>query len=158
VTHKHRLIYPASFDTVGPVIQQLPDFLAETKYENITDNSKTALQKAFNTDLPGFVWFPSQPERFAYFQQVMTVQRKGATTWLSAFPFKQELGHFDGSTALVDIGGGFGHQCIILKEAFPELAGKLILQDLPQTLAYVPPISGVEIATHNFFELQVVKG
>jgi demethylsterigmatocystin 6-O-methyltransferase len=77
-----------SFDTVGPVLQQLPDFLAETKYENITENDKTSLQKAFNTDLPGFIWFPNQPQRFGYFQQVMTVQRAGAVSWLSAFPFK----------------------------------------------------------------------
>ncbi|KAF7891330.1 uncharacterized protein EAF02_001655 [Botrytis sinoallii] len=62
------------FDTVGPVLQQLPDFLAETKYRDITDNSKTAVQPAFKTDLPGFIWFPNQPQRFGYFQQVMTVR------------------------------------------------------------------------------------
>ena len=124
----------------------------------MTENGKTALQKAFSTELPGFIWFPSQPQRFGYFQQVMTVQRAGAITWLSAFPFKQELGDFDGENVLVDIGGGFGHQCTALIEAFPELSGKLVLQDLPQTLAMVPPIDGVEIIVHNFFEPQVIKG
>jgi len=88
----------------------------------------------------------------------MTVQRAGAVTWLSAFPFKEELGSFQEKSVFVDVGGGFGHQCIAVKEAFPELAGKLILQDLPQTLAHVPAIDGVEIIVHNFFEPQVVKG
>ena len=88
----------------------------------------------------------------------MTVQRAGAVSWLSAFPFKQELGNFQGNTVLVDIGGGFGHQCIAVKEAFPELAGKLILQDLPQTFAFVGKIEGVEVIEHNFFEPQPVKG
>ncbi|THV52662.1 hypothetical protein BGAL_0073g00370 [Botrytis galanthina] len=145
------------FDTVGPVLQQLPDFLAETKYQDITDNSKTALQPAFNTDLPGFIWFPNQPQRFGYFQQVMTVQRAGAVTWLSAFPFRQELGEFQQKPVFVDIGGGFGHQCILVKETFPELSGKLVLQDLPQTLEHVAKIDGVEIVVHNFFEPQVIK-
>ncbi|KAF7950184.1 hypothetical protein EAE96_007475 [Botrytis aclada] len=145
------------FDTVGPVLQQLPDFLAETKYQDINHNSKTALQPAFNTDLPGFIWFPNQPQRFGYSQQVMTVQRAGAVTWLSAFPSRQELGDFQNKPVFVDIGGGFGHQCILVKETFPELSGKLVLQDLPQTLEHVPEIDGVETIVHNFFEPQVIK-
>jgi demethylsterigmatocystin 6-O-methyltransferase len=88
----------------------------------------------------------------------MTVQRAGAPTWLSSFPFKEELGNFKDGTVLVDIGGGFGHQCMAIKETFPELSGKLVLQDLPQTLAHVPAIDGVEVQVHNFFEPQVVKG
>ncbi|PQE30043.1 hypothetical protein CJF32_00009466 [Rutstroemia sp. NJR-2017a WRK4] len=146
------------FDTAGPVLQQLPDFLAETKYENITDNSKTALQRAFNTDLPGFIWFPNQPQRFGHFQQVMTVQRAGATTWLSAFPFQEQLGDFQGNTVFVDVGGGFGHECVAVREKFPELARRLVLQDLPQTLSHVPVLDGVEVIAHNFFEPQVIKG
>lgn len=147
-----------SFDTIGPVLQQLPDFLAETKYADITQNDKTALQKAFNTELPGFIWFPNQPERFKHFQQVMTVQRAGAVSWLSAFPFKEELGEFQGETVFVDVGGGFGHQSLSVRRAFPDVKGKIVLEDLSQTLAHVPPMDDIEIMPHNFFEPQVVKG
>jgi demethylsterigmatocystin 6-O-methyltransferase len=136
----------------------LPDFLQETKYAAITDNTKTPLQKAFNTELPGFVWFPNQPKLFEYFQRFMTVQRDGAVSWLSVFPFKKLLEDFHGKTAFVDIGGGFGHQCLAVKETFPELTGKLVLQDLPQTLQHVPSLDGVEVAVHNFFEPEPVKG
>ncbi|TVY73381.1 Demethylsterigmatocystin 6-O-methyltransferase [Lachnellula suecica] len=146
------------FDTVGPILQQLPDFVAEHKYHDITDNGKTAVQKAFNTELPGFIWFPNQPERFAYFQQCMTVLRTGVPTWLSAFDLNEELGDFRDKPVFVDVGGGFGHQCIAVKEAFPDLPGRLILQDSPQTLSHVPVIDGVDIIEHNFFEPQVVKG
>ncbi|PCG99020.1 O-methyltransferase, family 2 [Penicillium occitanis (nom. inval.)] len=145
------------FDTIGPVLQQLPDFLAETKYADITQNDKTALQKAFNTELPGFIWFPNQAERFGHFQQVMTVQRAGAVSWLSAFPFKEELGDFQGETVFVDVGGGFGHQSLSVRGAFPDVKGKIVLQDLPQTLQFVPPMDDVEVMPHNFFEPQVVK-
>lgn len=152
-----KLILP-SFDTIGPVLQELPDFLAETKYADITQNDKTALQKAFNTELPGFIWFPNQAERFGHFQQVMTVQRAGAVSWLSAFPFKEELGDFQGETVFVDVGGGFGHQSLSVKGAFPDVKGKIVLQDLPQTLQFVPPMDDIEVMPHNFFEPQVVKG
>ena len=122
--------YPTSFDTVGPVFQELPDYLAETKYNNITDNGKTVIQKAYNMDLPGFVWFPSQPKRFAYFQQVMTVQRAGALDWPSVFPVEKEISGWSANSdkaLLVDVGGGFGHQCLAFRAKYPELPGRLIL-------------------------------
>lgn len=143
---------------MGTTTQQLPDFLKETKYQNITESNKTVFNKAFNTDLPAFVWLPSQPERFANFQKVMTVQRAGAPGFLSAFQFKKELGDFQDKPVFVDVGGGFGHQAMAVKRKFPELSGKLILQDLPQTLQLVPAIDGIEVMVHNFFEPQVVKG
>ncbi|KUJ08091.1 o-methyltransferase-like protein [Mollisia scopiformis] len=146
-----------TFDTVGPPMAALPDFLIDTKYAAITDNTKTPFQKAFNTELPAFIWFPGQPKLFEHFQRFMTVQRAGAVSWLSVFPFKSLLGDFHGKTAFVYVGGGFGHQCIAIKETFPELSGKLELQDLPQTLQHVPSIDGVSVVVHNFFEPQPSK-
>ena len=150
-----------SFDTVGPIFQELPDYLAETKYKNITDNSQTVIQKAYNTDLPGFIWFPSQPKRFAYFQQVMTVQRAGALDWLTVFPIEKEVGTWTAEpnkALFVDVGGGFGHQCLAFKAKYPKLRGRVILQDIPQTLEHVQQIEGVEIMVQNFFEPQAIKG
>jgi demethylsterigmatocystin 6-O-methyltransferase len=68
------------------------------------------------------------------------------------------LGDFQGETVFVDVGGGFGHQCIAVKETFPELSGKIELQDLSQTLQHVPSIDGVKVVEHNFFEPQIAKG
>ena len=153
--------YSVSFDTVGPVFQELPDYLAETKYSNITDNGKTVIQKAYKMNLPGFVWFPSQPKRFAYFQQVMTVQRAGALDWLSIYPVEQEIGAWSASpnkALLVDVGGGFGHQCLAFRARYPKLLGRVILQDIPQTLEHVQPMESVEKMVQNFFEPQVIKG
>ncbi|KAK3390367.1 S-adenosyl-L-methionine-dependent methyltransferase [Podospora didyma] len=147
------------FDNCGPVFQAFPDFLKETKYADVTDASKTAFQKAFPTDLPAFMWLPSQPERFASLQQVMTVHFAAGVPWFAVFPLEKELGTgFE--TALVDVGGGFGHQVGALAGVFPALQGKLVLQDLPQTVAMLPPggLPGVDVQVHNFFEEQPVKG
>lgn len=153
--------FSLSFDTVGPIFLELPNYLAETKYKNITDNGKTVIQKAYNIDLPGFIWFPSQPKRFAYFQQVMTVQRAGAPDWLSVFPVEKEVGSWSAQpykALFVDIDGGFGHQCLAFRAKYPKLPGRMVLQDIPQTLEHVPPIEGVEVMVQNFFEPQAIKG
>ena len=90
----------------------------------------------------------------------MAVQRS-PTTWLSVFPLAQELARWKPSpeqAVFVDIGGGFGHQCQALKGANPDLKGRIILQELPQTLEHVPPLEGIETQVYNFFEPQPVKG
>ena len=151
------------FDNCGPVFQALPAFLAETKYQDINDTTKTAFQKAFPTDLPAFQWLPTQPDRFGPLQQAMTVQGALGVPWFTVFPFENELGTFPGPHIFVDVGGGFGHQCAALKTRFPHLQGKLVLQDLPQTLDHLPPPfasqrDGVQLLAHNFFEPQPIEG
>lgn len=65
-TRSHR------FDNCGPAIQAFPSFLAETNYQDITNNTKTPFQKGFNTDLNCFQWLSQQPKQFRALQQVMT--------------------------------------------------------------------------------------
>ena len=89
------------------------------------------------------------------------VQRAGALDWLSVFPVEKEVGAWSAEpdkALFVDIGGSFGHQCIAFKARYPKLPGRIILQDIPQTLEHVKPIEGVEIMVQNFFEPQVIKG
>jgi demethylsterigmatocystin 6-O-methyltransferase len=147
------------FDNVGPCLQAFPAFLAETKYQDVTNATNTAFQRAFHTDLPAFMWLPTQPDRFGPLQQVMTVQGAAGKPWFSVFPFEKELGGFSGPHAFVDVGGGFGHQCLALLAAFPALRGKVVLQELPQTLEQLPfKLEDVEPMVHNFFQPQPVKG
>lgn len=145
------------FDNISSVLQVLPDFLAERKYQDIDDSAVTAAQKAFDTPLPIFDWIPSQPERFQNFQMTMTVQPRGAP-WFSAFPFKEELGSFTGDVVFVDIGGGFGHQSAQLVGAHPELRDKVVLEDLSDTLDRGSPTEGVKSIAHDFFNEQPIKG
>lgn len=155
-TPGHRGHIYHSFDNIGPVLQALPEFLAENKYQDINSAAHTAAQKAFDTPLPMFAWLPSQPKRFEPLQQTMTIQPRGAP-WFTVFPFKEQLGSFRGETVLVDVGGGFGHQCLELLGAFPELKDKLVLQELEQTLAHAPPLDGINTEVHDFFTPETVK-
>ncbi len=62
------------------------------------------------------------------------------------------------SPVFVDVGGGFGHQCARLTGRFPELKGRVVLQDRAETIQIAPPIKGVTAMAHEFFMPQVVKG
>ena len=147
------------FDNRGPIMQALPDFLAETNYQDINESTNTPFQKAFSTDLPLFVWLQGQPQRLAYAQQLMSVKDADVVPWFSVFPFEKELGSFAGPHVFFDIGGGFGQQCTKLITSFPQLKGRVVLQDLSKTFAVNPSqLEGVETMAHDFFDPQPVKG
>ena len=139
--------------------QKLPDFLEETKYQNITDNMHTVLQPAWKTDVPAFIWFQQNPQRFEYFNQYMTTQRQGLPTWLSVYPVSEETkGWSPEKPVFVDVGGGFGHQCAALRAHYPELPGRIILQDLPHATEHAIAMENVEVMVHDFFQPQPIKG
>lgn len=89
----------------------------------------------------------------------MTAQRVGMPTWLDVYPVKDETSTWDPQKpVLVDVGGGFGHQCAALQAQYPDLKGEIVLQDLPQTLAHAMPLPNVKVMEHDFFKPQPVKG
>lgn len=58
----------------------------------------------------------------------------------------------------VDVGGGYGQRSIALKKDFPELSGKILVQDLPMFIDTAPTVDGIEFKAHDFFTEQPVKG
>ena len=83
--------------------------------------------------------------------------------WLSVFPIDELLASpaQDPSRVLfVDIGGGMGHQCMRFREQYPDLPGRVVLQDIPQSIARVPkPMPhGIEAMPHSFDDAQPIKG
>lgn len=106
-----------------------------------------------STDLDFFPWAKQNPEKLAWFQKLMSVPRDG--DWFDVFPFSNdcapERAHF------VDIGGSIGHQCRRLKAKYPDLLGRVICQDLEETIKAAPPNDGVEMMPHDFFTPEPVK-
>ena len=92
----------------------------------------------------------------------MAGQREGRANWLDFFPFEEHiLKVFKGgedSVMLVDVGGTRGHEIQAIKERHPSLPGRLILQDLPDTVAQALPVQGMQSMAHDFFNPQPVKG
>lgn len=79
---------------------------------------------------------------------------------LGMYPFGEELAgvpNTDTRPLLVDIGGGRGQSLIQIKEKWPALQGKLILQDRPTVLDSFPELPEIEKMPHDFFTEQPVK-
>jgi len=138
----------------------LPRFLRETKYQNPTDSTHTAWHLAYNTDEQPFAWLKNHPEYLGWFATWMTAFHEGQTPWLEIFPFEQELcdGLKPSTPVFVDVGGGVGHQCLALKQKFPNLPGRVILQDLEENIQAALVTEGVENTVHDFFTPQPIKG
>ncbi|KAI0389492.1 S-adenosyl-L-methionine-dependent methyltransferase [Xylariaceae sp. FL0594] len=154
------------FETIAPQYQAIPRFLKKTGYKNPTDSKHTVLQEAFQTDLTAWEWLATQPEKLQYFNDFMALRRKTELSWLSVYPGREELGR-SGWEALsadtaravyVNIGGGIGHQCAEFKKKYPDVPGRVVLQDLGPSIAKAWSTPGVENMVHDFFNEQPVKG
>ncbi|KAJ8121313.1 hypothetical protein ONZ43_g2200 [Nemania bipapillata] len=142
-----------------PCLQEIPDFLSATGYTNPTNVLHSAFQIAHKTDKPAYVWAIEQPKLMADFNLWMTEQHLGSRTWLDVFDFSS---HAQGSSAdtllLVDIGGGLGQQCALLKKKHAKIPGRVVLQDQPFVLPHAISVDGMETQAHDFWTEQPLKG
>lgn len=92
--------------------------------------------------------------------QWVHLSRAGLPTWLDTFPFEEVVAQkSDKNTVLfVDVGSALGHQSILLRERFPNLPGRVIIQDTPQVIGMMKPSHEIELQIYNFFTPQPVKG
>lgn len=142
-----------------PVSQVLPRYLKEHKYQDITDSKDLPFQLALNTTLTPFEWLKRDPAQMKALGHVMVLD--AVQSWVEDCPVKKWIGSFeakDESALLVDVGGGFGQHSVFFKKKFPHLPGRLIVQDVPSTLAHAPKVEGIEFAVHDFFTEQPVRG
>ena len=59
---------------------------------------------------------------------------------------------------LVDVGGGYGHEIQEIKKKYPDLPGRMILQDLPETINQITAPLNTEAMAYNFFTPQLIRG
>ncbi|KAJ8062109.1 hypothetical protein OCU04_008670 [Sclerotinia nivalis] len=147
------------FGTVGPQYLALPLFLKKTSYQNPTNELHTAFQDAWETPLHAFAWFGEHPDHLAPFNDYMALRREPQLSWLTVYPVGEEVQDISPQRPLyVNVGGGVGHQCAQFKERYPDVPGRVILQDLPHSIAEALKTPGVENLVHNFFDPQPIKG
>ncbi|KAI0554401.1 S-adenosyl-L-methionine-dependent methyltransferase [Xylaria curta] len=147
------------FGSASPQFQQVPALLKNTGYLNPVDETHTAFHEAWNTSLNPFAWFENQPVLQNYFNQYMATRARPEDSWLQVYPvLKETAGCPPERPLFVNIGGGVGHQCAQFKEKYPELLGRVVVQDLPYSIAEALPTPGVEAMIHDFFEPQPIRG
>lgn len=124
----------------GPFMHALPAFLRENGYRNPLDPKDSPFQKGHRTELSTFEWLRENPEVSKLFFDMMPVQRAGQVGWMqqpslvehlsSTYLYLTDREVKDRRAVFVDVGGGAGHQCVALREAFPNMSGRVVLQDL----------------------------
>ena len=109
----------------------------------------------------------AHPEDAKWTFRYMEAHKAAAPTWMDgSVPISDfELSGADiekGRVMAVDVGGGAGHQMLALRRAFPELKGRLVVQDvalmIDQVDREVAEASGLEPMVHDFYTPQPVKG
>ncbi|KAL3479808.1 S-adenosyl-L-methionine-dependent methyltransferase [Aspergillus californicus] len=150
------------FHTNLQVTAKLFEYFEKNGYKNPEDAYDAPFQLAYNTGSHYFDWLKENPAAQHSFNSVMTqTQRYRGEDWFEIYPVseKLEIGNPD-RALLVDIGGGVGHDLIAFKKRFPDLPGKLVLQDLPQVIDAIeePLLEGVSAIKHSMFEPQPIQG
>ncbi|KAI1495693.1 S-adenosyl-L-methionine-dependent methyltransferase [Biscogniauxia marginata] len=127
----NRDMFQQMYDFVGKGAYVLPTFLKETGWKNPEGYEKSAINIGLGISQGGFwEWLSADPTRQALFNSGMQ-SRPNAINVATLYKFDEELncGLKDDEVTLVDIGGGRGHALIEIKQAFPGLRGRLVLQD-----------------------------
>ncbi|KAL9051964.1 MAG: hypothetical protein Q9162_005687 [Coniocarpon cinnabarinum] len=147
-----------------PIAGKMPSFLEAVRSEKANGSSQLNPFE-FTYGKPMFEYFRSNSQHKEAFDNFMAGRRKSVRQpWFQTFPIAQiyQAGtttQTRESVFIVDIGGGSGHDLVDLKNAVPNLQGRCILQDLPETLSSIDrPLSNIEKVPLNFFEQEPVKG
>ncbi|KAK8129181.1 S-adenosyl-L-methionine-dependent methyltransferase [Apiospora kogelbergensis] len=158
------LLLPLFGDAVTHFVRShdncLPGFTAlHRALKEPRDSTLTAFQLGQHTDEDFYTWMETHPTNQAAFHRFMKAQFASLPTWLDVLDFKTELGCDAEATDVmfVDVGGGNGSQCAGLRRAWPDMTGKMILQDKPQVLERALQVEGVEKMGHDFVREQPVK-
>ncbi|KAJ0120808.1 O-methyltransferase [Diaporthe amygdali] len=155
------------FETVLPAFTALPQFLRDNGYKNPTNPDHLAWHAGHKTELNAFPWLLSHPRQMEVFMQAMATLRDGMPNWFDIVDFREEVLHgHDTEPAIplfVDVGGAMGQQCIFFKKAYPDLEGRVIVQDQAQVVSQIeatplPGFEGIEAIAHDFFKPQPIKG
>ena len=95
----------------------------------------------------------------------MAGYRAGKVSWTqdSLYPVVENLGtelkDDNDAVLLVDVGGGMGHDLEDFKARFPNLKGRLLLQERREVISQIAELSpGIEVTEHDFFKPQPVQG
>lgn len=124
----------------------------------------TAWTSSVPTDKSPFEYLAENPWALKLSQAHMRIHREGRPVFFDALDFEKRFGQDTTSSTVlfVDIGGGKGLQSLTLRQRFPDLPGRVLIQDRPEVVeqaeAQLPSSAKIEAEVHKMFEPQPVKG
>lgn len=150
-------------DFMLPIYQALPHKAAAESYQKPQkDPTDTAATYAYHAQ--GQTFFDlllQRPTEAASFALFMNAVGEHGSLLYNVYPVHDRLIEgFDQSISdvmLVDVGGGWGQKSVAIKKEFPQLPGRIIVQDLPHIIASAPKTDMCELTAHDFFQPQPIK-
>lgn len=146
----------------------LPSHLKKTNYVNPSNGVKSAFQDGYRTSSHFFEFLKENPAHAEQFNNHMTAYHQGRPSWMDEgfFPVPSLTEGLDISAEdvlLVDVGGGVGHDLTEFRRKWPNIPGRLVLEDLPEVIDQAKAqnqatASLIEPVVHDFFAEQPVKG
>lgn len=122
----------------------------------------TDSRTSFEIDSPVdfYTYLESHPVQGSAFHRFMTAQFASLPTWLDVLPFDSEYAASATPETLifVDVGGGNGQQCVALQKKYPDLRGRIVLQDRPPILEKAITPDSIERMPYDYLVEQPVKG
>ncbi|KAH7108848.1 S-adenosyl-L-methionine-dependent methyltransferase [Dendryphion nanum] len=113
-----------------------------------------AVVLAMSTNESFFEWLEGRPEEKKAFHLSMSGVRPNVVCqWFYHYPVEERLEAAGDRVALVDVGGGMGHDSKRLLERYPSLRDKLQVLDLPKVVMQAPAYAGIQFVGHDFFDL-----
>jgi hypothetical protein len=140
---------------------QTPEYFAKNGYQNPGDSFDGPWQHAHNSVGEScWEWLAKNPRDLEAFNMTMRAQKMvRGEEWFEFFPVEEKLklGEEEAKEriALVDIGGGWGHDIKRFHDAFPKLPGKLFLEDHPSVIATAEDLpAAITTVGHDFLTPQ----
>ncbi|MCJ1400517.1 hypothetical protein MMC11_003723 [Xylographa trunciseda] len=143
----------------------LPEYLAMTHFRSV-NSFPGPFEYAMGGDNSAkqgmFEWLISDPLMLANWHAFMSGRRGQRKQWYDIFPADKIIlegaSHGDDGTLLVDIGGGEGQDAESFRTKFPDVAGRVVVQDLPEVICTIEKLDHrVMRMEHDFFMSQPVK-
>lgn len=143
----------------------IPEFGIKTAWQSHGSYEDGPFQLGARTHLGFWEYLKEVPARMQLFSAGMRSQvTVGNGRRSGAFLFGEVLGKdpcAEDEVAIVDVGGGRGQALETIKADYPELQGRMVLQDLADVIddakaSGLPPF--IEAQTGSFFGPQAIKG
>ena len=154
-----------STDLGFPVGAKLIELIREHGLHQFPEGPEQMNPFQYTFGMSIFDYFQHDAEQKEAFDNYMTIRRPvDAPQWFETYPADQEilsesLKQDKDAVLVCDVGGGHGHEAIKFQEWFPNLPGRLVVQDLPETVRKISPKpEGIEFMEHDFFKEQPVRG
>jgi hypothetical protein len=145
-----------------PSLTKLPEYLAKTGWKNPSDTANTAFHWGHGTKKSMFDYCAQDVNLLRHFNGALaTMEDMNVYKAILETPWPAILGQVPPhGVALVDVGGANGHVLHQILNKHPELTGRFVLQDLPDTVEKVPRDLNprIEVMSHDFFTPQPIKG